>query len=98
VQQGRLGDVWRLLSLKSVQKESKITSPSDTNEALQRDIKIFLDFYLSPRVYVPRTLYPIWSDRVWQELDKDILKCKGCRYALKESGGFFLSVIVFIRL
>jgi hypothetical protein len=31
-------------------------------------------------------------------LDIDILKCKGCRHALKESGGFFLFAIVFIRL
>jgi CspA family cold shock protein len=31
-------------------------------------------------------------------LDIDVLKCKGCRHALKESWRFFLSVIVFIRL
>jgi hypothetical protein len=45
-----------------------------------------------------RALFPTESGRVSQELDIDILKCKGGRYALKESGGFFLSVIVFIRL
>jgi hypothetical protein len=64
----------------------------------QKNIKIILDFHLLPQVWMRRALFPTESGRVSQELDIDILKCKGGRYALEESGGFFLSVIVFIRL
>jgi len=64
----------------------------------RQHLEILLDFHPHPlyKCTVPCDLQS--AVRVRDRLDKDILKCTGGRHVLKESGGFFLSVIVFIRL